>query len=61
MKNAFELKPLLVAATIGVVLGYLLNGLLNPNSSSTSQTNTLLLGALTGLGVQVGVRLTGVS
>ena len=61
MNNAFELKPLLVAATIGVVLGYLLNGFFNPNSSSTSQTNTLLIGALTGLGVQVGVRLTGVS
>jgi hypothetical protein len=61
MKKPFELVPLLVAAAIGATLGYILNGLLNPNSTSTSQTNVLLLGALTGLGVQIGVRVTGVS
>jgi hypothetical protein len=61
MKKALEPVPLLVAAIIGVVLGFVLNGLINPNSSSTSQTNNLLIGGLTGIGVQIGVRLTGVS
>jgi hypothetical protein len=58
MKKAFEPVPLLVAAVIGAAIWTLIN---NTNNGTTPLTNTILYGALTGLGVQVGLRLSGVS
>lgn len=49
MSRAFELKPLVVAAGIGAALFWLL------------KNGSWIMGALFGVGVQVGVRLLGVS
>lgn len=57
MKKAFELIPLLAAAALGALLWTVFNSSNNQNSTS----NSLLYGALTGMGVQIGVRLLGVS
>ena len=57
MKKAFEIVPLLVAA----VLGALLWTVFNSSNQQNSTGNSLLYGALTGAGVQIGVRLLGVS
>jgi hypothetical protein len=72
MKNAFQLVPLLVAAALGALFLYLLGtsnvgglggvGGVSSNGTTTSPSpNYLFLGALTGMGVQIGVRLFGVS
>ena len=60
-KDAYELKPLLVAAAIGGIGLLLLSEILDNAGTTTTTINTALLGALTGLGVQIGVRLLGVS
>jgi hypothetical protein len=61
MKNAYELKPLLVAAAIGGLLLLVLSEILDSAGTTTTTANTALLGALAGAGVQIGVRLLGVS
>jgi hypothetical protein len=64
MKKAFEPVPLLVAAVAGAIFLYLVTGFMNSSngvSSIAPAPNYLLLGALTGVGVQLAVRLTGVS
>jgi hypothetical protein len=64
MKNAFQPVPLLVAAVVGALLLYLVSGFVNSQNgvnTAPAAPNYLLLGALTGLGVQIGVRLVGVS
>jgi hypothetical protein len=60
-KDAFETKPLIVAALIGGIGLFLLSEILDNAGATTTTANTILLGAITGLGVQVGVRLLGVS
>jgi hypothetical protein len=60
-KEPFEAKPLLIAALLGAALAYLLTEFLDNSSTTTTTTNTFLLGALTGIGVQIGLRLMGVS
>ncbi len=59
MKHPFELAPLLVAAVAGAVILYVIANS-QPNNAETS-TSWLLLGAITGVGVQLAVRVTGVS
>jgi hypothetical protein len=62
MKTIFQPVPLLVAAVVGALLLYLVSGVVNAsNPSNAAAPNYLLLGALTGLGVQIGVRVVGVS
>jgi hypothetical protein len=61
MKKAFELVPLLTAAAIGGLLLLIFSDILDNAGTTTTTANTALLGALAGAGVQVGVRLLGVS
>lgn len=61
MRKAFELVPLLIAAAIGGLLLLILSEILDNAGTTTTTANTALLGALAGAGVQVGVRLLGVS
>jgi hypothetical protein len=61
MKSAFEPVPLLVAAIVGALALYLVSGFMNSSNSTTTAPNYLLLGALTGTLVQIGVRAVGVS
>jgi hypothetical protein len=61
MKKAFEIVPLLVAAALGAVLWTIINNTTSSNANTGSVGNGLLYGALTGIGVQIGVRLLGVS
>lgn len=64
--RVFEPVPLLVAAAVGAFVLTLVSTIMNasnpcnPNNANAAPTN-LLLGALTGLGVQIAVRVTGVS
>lgn len=61
--RVFEPVPLLVAAAVGALVLTLVSTIMNasnPNNVTQAPTN-LLLGALTGLGVQIVVRVTGVS
>jgi len=53
--KVFELKPLLVAAVIGAVLVGIVF------QSKESVWSPFMFGAVVGAGVQVGVRLVGVS
>lgn len=69
--NAFELKPLLFAGLIGAGLLYLFQQVLNPTpvsscspcsaGSASASAVTLGIGFAVGAGVQIGVRLLGVS
>lgn len=59
MKSPFELVPLLVAGVVGA--GALLILISFFDNTNTKMTTYLFLGFLTGMGVQVGVRVTGVS
>jgi hypothetical protein len=61
MKHVLEPVPLLVAVVIGAILLYLIGAYQSQNNSTNAAPNYLLLGALTGLGVQIGVRVTRVS
>jgi hypothetical protein len=54
MKHAFEIVPILVAAAIGIAIFTAMN----PQQPGTSNITN---GALIGAGVQIGVRLFGVS
>lgn len=55
--KAFELKPLLVAAVIGAVLV----GFIMQSEEPGVTMSPFFYGALVGAGVQVGVRVLGVS
>lgn len=58
-KKPFEVMPLLAAATIG---GFILLALVTLfDNSNTKLSNYWFFGVLTGMGVQIGVRLAGVS
>jgi hypothetical protein len=61
MKHVLEPIPLLVAAVIGAIVLYLVGVYQSQNNPTNAAPNYLLLGALTGLGVQIGVRVTRVS
>ena len=62
MKEVFEPVPLLVAALIGAGLVWVYSmAIAEPVLPATSNTNMILIGAAVGAGVQIGVRLTGVS
>jgi hypothetical protein len=58
-KQPFEIIPILAAATIGGVILLALVALFDP--TNTKLSNYWFFGFLTGMGVQVGVRLAGVS
>lgn len=58
-KRPFEVIPLLVAGTVGAFVLYALVGLFD--STNTKQATYTLYGFVTGVLVQLGVRLTGVS
>jgi hypothetical protein len=59
MKSPIEFVPLLVAGAIGAgVLVLLINFFDNTNAKTSTY---LLLGFVTGIGVQMGVRVAGVS
>ena len=51
MSRAFEIRPLIIAALIGIALLFIFQ----------RRLKAIPLGALIGAGVQVGVRLAGVS
>lgn len=70
MKKVFELKPILVAAAIGAGLAYVFFQSISAQSSDDQgnvskclwiPTMVALQGAGVGIGVQIGVRLLGVS
>jgi len=60
MSEVFELKPLLIAAAIGAALVWVYAQTIG-QTCGTSNTSGLLEGAAIGAGVQIGVRLMGVS
>jgi hypothetical protein len=61
MKNAFELKPLLVAAVVGSLALYLVQTAITQNTQSPAASSPLLLGGIIGVMVQLAVRVVGVS
>lgn len=59
-----DVTSTLVAGAMGALLVAILANILNTCAGSTNQTNTfnyVVLGFLTGAGVQIGLRLFGVS
>lgn len=61
MKKAFELVPLLVAGAIGAFFVYVIVNQLDTTNPNRNNGIYAVIGMVTGIGVQVGVRLTGVS
>jgi len=57
--DPFEIMPILAAATIGSVIMLALVAYLDP--TNTKLSNYWFFGFLTGAGVQIGVRFTGLS
>jgi hypothetical protein len=60
MSEVFELKPLLVAAVLGAALVWIYAQTVG-QTCGTEATSGLMEGAAIGVGVQIGVRLLGVS
>lgn len=60
MNNAFDFWPLMVAAALGAGLLWAWQQTVG-SSCGTTATSGLLEGAIIGAGVQIGVRLLGVS
>ncbi len=63
MKDAFEIKPILVAGAIGATILFLIAqvGIYGDCQGTTTPTSAIMLGFGIGASVQIGVRLTGVS
>jgi hypothetical protein len=59
--KALDLKSILVAAALGAVLLYVIDSFMAANENSDSVLGVTATGAMVGAGVQIGVRLFGVS
>jgi predicted tellurium resistance membrane protein TerC len=59
MKRVFEVKPIIVAGFVAMGVMLLLISFLD--NANTKFSTYALIGFLTGVGVQIGVRATGVS
>jgi hypothetical protein len=59
--KTLDLKSILVAAALGAVLLWAIDSLMAANENANSMLGVSLTGAAVGAGVQIGVRLFGVS